>query len=730
MTANISPSGGHSPAEMDNILDLRSLIAVLLRYRWSIVGIVGISTLASVVLAYSITPIYRATAELHIEPKSRQVVNIDEVYEPGYGTQEYLKTQFEIIRSRDLAQRVMQRLELFDHPEFSPKKKESDKSVLAGVIESIQAIVSSSEPTGTVAPVPVDKKQAAINRFMVKVDVSPVFQTQLVGVSFHSKDPVLSAKVSNALAEGYIQYGLDARVDATKAASDWINERMPEVKKKLEESERKLQEFREQNQLVNVGGSRGLVEEDLSDSTRRLRDAKKLRSEIGNVIEQIRAAGSDILRLQEIPRLLEDSLVQQTKRSYLQAQDRVVELQSRYGPKHPEMVSASERAQDARQAFERQLRNAADGVRVEYKVADKNVKSLQSVVSSGTARIQGLDRKQYEAQSLEREVAANRQIYEEFLQRFKETDVTANFESVNARIIDKAIVPTRPFSPRKRLIVAATILASGFLAFLLALARHFLDDSIQSEQELETATGLGVLGSIPRSKVAQSEGAKPALLKDPKSAFSECFRTVRASLMLTGIDNPHKCLVVTSAAPQEGKSTFAINLAAVLAETERVLLVDCDMRKPAIAKRMRLEQEAHGLCDVIAGTATVEEAIHRNDEAGFDIMPLGSLPPNAVEVITSKKFQALLQLLKEKYDRVVLDSAPCLAVSDTLLIAKHTDGIIYLVKADAVSRRATRGVLKQIHGAELPIVGAVLNQVPQKQFGKYGAYQYYQGRYT
>lgn len=729
MTAPSSQPPGPYNLEQDKILDFRAFVRVLGRYKWSILGIVAVATLVAVLIVYAVTPTYRSIASLHIEPKGAQVVNIDEVYEPGYETREYLETQFAILRSKTLSKRVMEREKLFDHPEFQPKAEGEANSIVEELLALLKGLMESD--TGEVVPVTEDeKKEAALKRFVEAVKIRPIIGTQLVDVGFDAEDPKLAARVANALAEAYIQSGLDARVDATKSATEWLNQRMPEVKDKLEQSERKLQEFRERNSLVNVGGSRGLVEEDISDNTQRLRDAKKVRTQVANVYRQIEDSNGDARKLQEIPQLLDDPLVQQTKRSFFDARDRVVELQSRYGPKHPQMVSALERETDARSAFERQLRNAADGVKVDFQVADQNVKSLERTVGTATQRIKQLDRKQYELQVLEREVDSNREIYEEFLQRFKETDITTDFEPVNARIVDPAAPSAHPYKPQKKLIVALTVLFSSFLAFLLALARHVLDDSIKSEQELEQATGLGVLGSVPQSKAVKPNSGVPALINDPKSAFAECMRTVRASLMLTGIDNPYKTIVVTSAAPEEGKSTFAINLATALAETEKVLILDCDLRKPVIASSLKLPKDSKGLTEAVAGSAELTECIHPFETGNFDIMPLGGLPPNPVEIITSKKFSALLAQLSERYDRIVIDSAPCLAVSDTLLISKHVDGIVYLVKADGVSRRATVGVLRQLRSADLPLIGAVLNQVPGTSVGRYGAYLYYQGRYA
>ena len=624
--------------EVPKFLTLKDLIGIILDNKFPILGFTLVVGLAAFFISSAMQPVYRSTATVQIEPKEKQVIQIDEVYDAGGESREYLRTQYEILRSRELALRVLEKIDVKKYPELDPEST-SQKGVLSQIKSLLRSLVTSegNQPASVLDEAAL-LKELQLARLRENLKVEQVFNTQLINVHYDAQNPKLAALVANNLVEAYFESNLQVRVDATKQATEWLNQRMPDVKQRLEESEKNLQEFRERQKIVNVGGSRTLAQSELAENNQRLLEARKQASELASIRAKIQQANADVDLLQQIPALLRSPLVQVTKEGYLKATDNVVELRSRYGKKHPAMQSAIARQEEAKAAFAQQLQKAAEGVYSDYEIARDNVAALESVVSRDKVALQQLDRKEYDQQVLEREVETNRDLYDQFLKRFKETDVAGNFETINARVIDKAVIPAKPFKPNVKLITALSIFSAFIVAILLSLVRYFLDDTVQSEQALETLTKLPTLGRLPiidDSRLSKKAGL--AVLEDDKSAFAEGMRTVRTSILLSGVDQKYKSLLICSSMPNEGKSTVALNLAATMAKSEKVLLIDGDFRKPTLSKTLNASADMKGLCDVMAGLATVDEAITRCSKGDFDVILTGSLPPNPTELIGSEK---------------------------------------------------------------------------------------------
>jgi capsular exopolysaccharide synthesis family protein len=395
------------------------------------------------------------------------------------------------------------------------------------------------------------------------------------------------------------------------------------------------------------------------------------------------------------------------------------------------MIAARSKLDTATVAYKTQLGLAAKGLQAEYEIARDTERSLGQFERSARGTMQGLDRKTYRLRELERDVETNRQLYDTFLSRFKETDLSGSFEAFTARVTDPAVVPRYAYKPDKAKIVALASVGGLMLGMLLAALMALLSDSIRTGEEVERVTGRPLLGALPAVPELRTEKATPYLiLQEPKSTYAEGIRSVRTAVLLADLDKNKRKIVVTSAAPREGKTTLAINLAMSHSQVERTLLLDGDLRRPAVGKRCGVRDNAPGLVDVLAGAKPLEQCIYRYEEGNIHVLPVGRAP-NSGEILTSARFRELLAVLGSHYDRIIVDSAPCHAVSDTFLLARNCDGVILAVKPEITTRRQLRSMVRHFDQINTPVLGTVVSQIDLRKHGRsYGSYYVEYGYYT
>jgi len=349
--------------------------------------------------------------------------------------------------------------------------------------------------------------------------------------------------------------------------------------------------------------------------------------------------------------------------------------------------------------------------------------------------MQNLNRKEFQLASLEREVATNRQLYEMFVQRFKETNISTEMQAAIGRVIDPAIVPRRPFGPNKQLIVGVSILIALLLGIGLALLIERLDNTLKTSHDVEAKLGVPSLGVLPISKVKRGHQLERVFLEDTQSNFAEAIRTIRSGVMLSAVDSPKKVVVITSSVPSEGKTTVAINLAFALSQVKKTLLIDADMRRPRVGKVLAGQANASliGLAQVVAKEVTLDKCIYPVVDTNLFVLPAGRVPPNPLELLATHRFTEVMAELKEMFDVIVVDSPPIQLVSDALVLSNVATEVVYVVKADDTPYPLVRVGIKRLRRVNAPLVGIVLNQLDvekaDKYYGEYSGRSYYGGKY-
>ena len=573
-----------------------------------------------------------------------------------------------------------------------------------------------------------------LRQFAERLSVEPVRQSQLIKVSFDAHDASLAAAVANATAQAYIQADLDARSNINQYAGQQINERLAELKAALNASETALQAYRDrEGMLDNKSTVLGGTARQLDELTQKLVEARVRRTEAEQAYNQVKAG--EATNYESVPGVVKSASVQRAKEVEAEAEKKLAEVSQRYGPDHPKFLAANSDLTAARANTRRQIQNLVASIVKEYEAAQATESAIQQALSQSKGTIQSLNRKEIQLGMLEREAATNRQLYQAFLSRFKETSASRNAQISNARVIDAAVPALTPIRPAKtRTVLVATALTL-LLGMLGAVLRYRLNVTVQTSDDVENKLHRPLLAALPILPRRRNGNHGQAVLDRPHDLYAESIRVASTGVMLSGLHTAHDIVTVTSSVLGEGKSTFAINFAYSQAKTKRVLLIEGDMRRQVFEKAMILAAGQKGLSELLSGSGTLEECLLQLEGmdlhviAAGQVQPAGPVPPNPQELLASRKFSDLLATLRARYDMIIIDCPPVQLVSDALIIGAQSTGLIFVVKADETPVPLARKALRRIAAADIPIFGVVLNQQDfkkaEKYYGEYSGYGKY-----
>ena len=650
-------------ADADNISQsLGGLIQIIRENRWAIVLLMLLGCLAGIFKAVSETPIYQARLTMAVEPSGYQGSN-SAMFDPF--AYRFYETQYELIKSRSVAERVVDQLKLVERDSVQqllvpPSFFESlavEFAALTGITWFAQTAPQPSKVANLTPQQAAQKRMWLTSIIKNGVTVRGGEKSNLVDVTFNSMNPQFAAEIANSLVSAYIEQGLDSQLNRSQQTTQWLSERIDDLKKTLDLAQQNLQNF--------------LVQEDMLDSSR---------------TNQITTAE-----------------LQALNQEYLTARTRLDDLAKRYGARHPQIVAA------------RSEMNAAKG-RLDRK---------SRTISTSREKAVELNR-------LERDVEVNQELYEAFLAKFKEADLSTSSSKVaSARIVDKALAPSSPIYPQKQTIVVTWTLGGLFLGIGLAFLREQLDSTFKNGRIIEEKLGLplfGVVQAMPKSDTP----VERYFISNKRSVFAEGINHIRTGVMYSDVDNPPKVIVITSSVQSEGKTTVASNLALSYAQLGSTLLIDADLRRPRI-KHIIDTDTTNGLVDYVAGVAVFEDCVRRDpEEENLHILKSGTTPPNPLELLASDRFRAIIESLREKFSYIIIDTAPVLPASDAVVLGQVCDALLMVVQSDRTTHHMARDAIKRLNASRVAVAGLILSQANIKkgnpyQYGGYygyGAYAY------
>ncbi len=709
-------------AAPDEVIDLRKYFMVINRSKWRILLLAVLVSALTIFVVLNMKQIYSSKATLLIESQQAKAVKIDEVYGINSAQQEYYLTQFEILKSRTIAESVIDRLQLASHPEFVGQPGLLDD--LRTLVPFLTTGTQQSSAEGQAAR----DREKLVQAFIERLSIEPVRKTQLVSIVFEAQDPKLAAEVANAIGEAYIDGQLAAKMGITQKASSWLGGRLGELRLKLDQSEQSLQEFRLREGLVDVAGVRSLGSQELERLGEQITQARSKKAQIDSFVRVVKQYGIDqIEKLETLPEITAHPGVQSVKMEAVSAERKVSELSKIYGPKHPKLLAAKSELASVQDNLREQIRKLLSGITNEADTLSQSLNALESEMQRAKGQYQDLSGKEAEYQRLQREVETNRQLFDTFMARQKETEVTGDFNSAVARFTDRAMPAVDPIKPKRKLIVILAFVAAIGFGIIVAFVMESLNDTIKTTQEVEAVLQQRALGVVPKIVGKQQlVTLNRTFFSADARLFSESIRSIRTSLSLLGLDRPIQVLAVTSSIPEEGKSTVSSNLSFACRQLETVLLIDADMRKPTIAKRFGLPAFQPGLANYLAETETLEDCIVRDEQSGIDIMPAGTIPLNPLELLSSPRVATLLAELRGRYQKIIIDTPPVHAVSDALVLSRLSDAVVMVVKADHTRSGLVQLSLSKLINAHARVVGVVLNDLDLKNAERYGSYGYYQ----
>jgi succinoglycan biosynthesis transport protein ExoP len=719
-------------ATANNDSILRDYLRVLIKRKWIVLGCVSIIFGASVIATLRTTPIYDAVGSIAINKPDPVLQGLrDETNSAAdYYDPTDLDTEVRILRSDLLALQVIKELNLERLPEFGGSGAHTSSSL---------------ELTTDVLQPDSARASSLLSSFKGNLRVMLEPNTRIIDIHFLSPSKELAAKVVNTLASTYIEQNFKTRFESTMQASDWLSRQLVDLQMKVETSQEKLVKYQKDHQILGIDEKQNITTAKLDELNKELTAAESERMQKESVYRLAEAGDAESAAAVVSENKTSDSssgLLEKLQAQKADLQIQIAQLSTQFGPAYPKLAQLNNQIKEIGVQIQGEVKKVSARLRGDYLASLQRENMLRAALEEQKQQENKLNESAIEYSFLKRDFEADRNLYEGLLQKLKEAGVTAGLRSNNIRQVDMArtpAVPTEPNIPRNLGFGFVLGLTSGIgLAFLL----EGIDNTVRTPEQAQAISGLPSLGMIPlgsRSNLeANSRGLSVAASKEnvelitqsrPQSQMSEAYRALRTSLLLTSVGAPPKIILITSALPQEGKTTTSVNTATVLAQKgTHVLLIDADLRRPSIHKTLGLGPRV-GLSNVLTGGANLQEAIFRSSlMPNLFVLPAGTPPPNPAELLASAQMVEVLAELREQFDHIVIDTPPTLSVTDAVVLSTRADAVVLVIRCGQTTKpalRRSREILMQVNAR---VAGVLLNAVNLDSPDYYYYYEY-QGKY-
>lgn len=721
-------------AAAGDVIDIRQIIAVLRRRKHIIFGCMALITTFATIAVFQLTPRYTAEASVMLNTRKNQVMDFQSVLAGLPSDSTAIRSEVEILKSLAVARKVADKLDIYGLPEFNPGLKKASffdaiTSPVAWLKQSVRKLLAHTEARAVPAVEETEdiRKTAIARGLMGRVDVINDGRSYLLRIRAESESPELSAKIANTYVNVYLLSQLEAKFDAVRRATDWLNENLVDLRDKVRNSDRAVQLFKEQHDLTATRGGTVMTQQ-LSELNSQLIiasvDRAQKETSLRQLQDQLRSGNVDAAAVMGSP------LIQKLREQENELLRRRAEMATRYKPAHPAMININAEITDVKRKLGEEINKTIRGMDGDVQAALAREASLRATLAGLQKSTAEQDTVAVQLRELEREAEANKTLYENFLSKFKQTSAQEDYQQADARLVSAATPPTVPSYPNKTMLVGFALVVSTFAGIALAFLIERLDNGFRTSDQIEKLLGFSTLGLVPG--VTGRESPQDVVLSRPTSQYSEAIRSIRTALRYSDIDDPPKIVLVTSSLPSEGKTVFAASLARSVARSgARALLIDCDLRRPGIARVLGIEPEPHFL-DLFEDGADQESLIRVDPASGIHYLPSKGHALNPQDVLGSQQLRSFLDRMRSRYDLIVIDSPPVLAVSDPIILSHIVDATIFLVRWEKTPRQIVTGALKLLRTNGRSIAGVVLSRINIRRHAVYGYGDaaYYYGHYS
>jgi polysaccharide biosynthesis transport protein len=681
---------------------------ILLKRKWTVIVSVVVVGIMGALISLHMTPIYDAETKIMISPQISNPLNFKDsnLSQATDDQQQVINTQVKVLQSDTTAELVIHRLNLDARPDFAGNAQSQTSG----------GVAVSESPAQESA-----RQQQLIHKFQANLRVQQVPDTSLVEIKYSDPNPSLAADVANALAATFIEQNVKSRYDSTTQAADWLSKQLADLQIKVESSQAKLVQYQKEHGIVGADDKQNLTTEKLDELNRELTGAQADRIQKESLYQIATTTNPETLSS-----VLQDPVLVTLRQQETQLQAQYALLSTQFGPGYPKVLEIKNQLDQIDRSYRDQVQNSVSRIQNDYQTAMNREKMVQAALAEQTGVADQLNENAIEYKVLKQEADSNRQLYDGLLQQLKEASLAVGLNSSNIRVVDKArlpLYPSRPNIPRN-LEFALLIGLVGGVALVFGL--EALDTTVRTPDQAESISGLPTLGVIPLQSAldgAVTSIARAHLLKklprnnpnaralicylEPQSEIAEAYRALRTSILLSSVPEPPRSILVTSSVPQDGKTMTCLNIAIVMAQQgKRILLVDADMRRPGIHTAFGLKGRV-GLSNILTGGAKIGDAIQATVQPNLFIIPAGLVPPDPSELLSSSLMQDLLKQWGEEYDHVIVDSPPVISVTDAVLLSVQTDAVLLIIRSGhttAAHVRRTRNLLQSVKASVLGVV--------------------------
>ena len=739
-------SRGETVALADERIDLRTIWRALVKHKWTILSITTLCTLGAVVYTMRITPQYYSSALVQIDRTAQKVVGFNaevEVDEAPLSEQLRLSTQIALLKSRSLAERVIDEMGLYRtdpsadasadaYPALPGEPGTSEAVDWTGVALVDKALSKARAWVGKVrslwsppqASPEIISRTDALARFERGLRVEPVRNSRLVKIGVLNADPELAARIANTTANAFIASNIERKMDSSIYARQYLEEQIRQTKAKLEESERVINNYAKKNEILNLGDKGSAATQTFVDFSAALGKAEQDRIKAETLYNQVR------LDPESAPQAVTNEAIRAYKVQRAQLEAEYARDLAIYKPDYPTMVQARAQIAELEGHIKKEVGNILNSVRAQYISARNAEEQLRTRVASTRSEVLTVQDRSVDMNLLSRELDSNRQVYDSLLQRLKEVSVTAGITTNNVSIVDEARVPLFPAQPNTKVNIGLGVMLGLFLGMLAALVREQLDDSVKNANEIEARYRLPLLGLIPFTRQVGVRNNAVAMLahRDPRSIFAEAYRSMRTALQFRTAGGAPQCFMVTSCGKGEGKTTTALSLAINFAQLgHKVLLIDADMRKGGLHQMLQVSNE-RGLSTLLRSDRISEALIQETTIPNLAVITAGPVPPDPVELLMGPKLGLLLERAQAMgFQQIVIDGPPLLGIADAIVLGNQVQHIVFAVKAGGTRKDNIHDALRRLRNAGLVPMGIVLTHARKEHAGTYTYAAYYGG---